>query len=271
VIASWNGLMLGAFAEAARVLAREDYRRIAENNAGFVLSQMRTPSGRMLRTWRGGHATVNGFLEDYALYAEALLELYQTTFEPRWFDAARELADAIMAHFADPGGGFFDASDDHESLLLRPKGSQDGAMPSGGAVASDVLVRLAEYTGERRYLDAATRALAQVQPAMAQAPLGFSRWLSALDLVLAPPAALAIVGENVDSMLGAVRSRYRPNLIVATAASEEAAPAIELLRGRESLGGQTTAYLCRQFACDRPVSTAEELESLLDPVRSTTR
>ena len=142
-------------------------------------------------------------------------------------------------------------------------------MPSGGAVAADVLVRLAEYTGERRYADAATAALAQVQGAMAQAPLGFSRWLSALDLVLAPPAALAIVGENAEPMLGAVRSRYRPNLVVAAAASEEAAPAIELFRGRESLGGQATAYLCRQFACDRPVSTASELESLLDGQRPT--
>ncbi len=269
VIASWNGLMLGAFAEAARVLGRDDYRLIAEKNAEFVLSQMRTPAGRMLRSWRGGHAKVNGFLEDYALYAEGLLELYQTTFEPRWFDAARELADAILEHFADPGGGFFDTSDDHESLLLRPKGTQDGAMPSGGAVAADVLVRLAEYTGERRYADAATAALAHLQGAMAQAPLGFSRWLSALDLVLAPPAALAIVGENAEPMLGAVRSRYRPNLVVAAAASEEAAPAIELFRGRESLGGQATAYLCRQFACDRPVSTASELESLLDGQRPT--
>ncbi len=142
-------------------------------------------------------------------------------------------------------------------------------MPSGGAVAADVLVRLAEYTGERRYADAATDALAHLQGAMAQAPLGFSRWLSALDLVLAPPAALAIVGENAEPMLGAVRSRYRPNLVVAAAASEEAAPAIELFRGRESLGGQATAYLCRQFACDRPVSTASELESLLDGQRPT--
>ena len=270
VIVSWNGLALCAFAEAARVLGRDDYRRIAEKNAEFVLSQMRTPGGRMLRTWRSGHAKVNGFLEDYALYAEGLVELYQTTFEPRWLDAARELADAILEHFSDPRGGFFDTSDDHESLLLRPKGTQDGAMPSGGAVAADVLVRLTEYTGERSYADVATAALAQVHAEMVQAPLGFSRWLSALDLVLAPPAALAIVGGNVEPMLRVVRARYRPNLVVAAAASQEAEPAIALLRGRVSLGGRTTAYLCRQFACNQPVSTAEELESLLDRPESTT-
>ncbi len=143
-------------------------------------------------------------------------------------------------------------------------------MPSGGAVAADVLVRLAEYTGERSYADAAAAALAQVHAEMVQAPLGFSRWLSALDLVLAPPAALAIVGGNAESMLRVVRARYRPNLVVAATVAREAGPAIALLRDRVPLGERTTAYLCRQFTCDSPVSTADELESLLDRPRSST-
>ena len=152
VLAGWNGLTLAAFAEAARVLDRDDYRAIAEKNAGFILARMRTPDGRMLRSWKDGQAKLNGYLEDYAHCADGLLELYQTTFDPHWFAAARGLADSILAHFSDPSGGFFDTSDDHEALIMRPKGVQDGALPSGAAMAAGVLLRLAHFTrrGELR-------------------------------------------------------------------------------------------------------------------------
>ena len=264
VLAGWNGLTLTAFAEAARALDRDDFRAVAERNAEFLLSQMRTPDGRMRRAWQNGHARLNGYLEDYAYVAEGLLELYQTTSEPCWFRAARELADAIIAHFADQAGGFFDTSDDHERLLLRPKGLHDGALPSGGAVAADVLVRLAEYTGEHPYAEAAESALAQVQHTAARAPLGFARWLSVLDLLLAPPQVLTIVGENAESMLRVVGDRYRPNLLLAVASAEGQAGEITVLEGHEALGGRATAYLCKHFMCEPPVSTAGELVAMLD-------
>ena len=263
VLASWNGLMLAAFAEAGRVLDRDDYLSIARKNAEFVLAEMRAPDSRLLRTWKGGRAKLNGYLEDYSHYADGLLELYQSTFEPRWFQAARDLGDAILEHFADPAGGFFDTSDDHETLLLRPKGIQDGAVPSGGAMAATVLLRLAEYTGEGRYADAAEGALTPLQPMMARAALGLAHWLAALDLMLAPPQGLAVVGDDLVPLLGVVRARFRPNLVVAAGPSGEDA-GIALLEGREGLGGRATAYLCRQFACERPVSSPEELAVLID-------
>jgi hypothetical protein len=262
VLASWNGLMLGAFAEAARVLGRDDYLSIAEKNATFVLAHMRTADGRLLRTWKGGRAKLNGYLEDYAHYADGLLELYQTTFAPRWFHAARDLGDAILEHFADPDGGFFDTSDDHEVLLLRPKGVQDGAVPSGGAMAASVLLRLAEYTGEGRYADAAEGALAAQQPLMARAPHGLAHWLAALDFMLAPPQGLAIIGDDPGPLLAVARACYRPNLVVAAGASGQDL-GIALLEGREALDGKATAYLCRQFSCERPVSNPEELALIL--------
>jgi len=271
VLASWNGLMLAAFAEAARVLARDDYRAIAEKNAEFVLEHMRTPEGRLLRSWPRGGTRLPGYLEDHAAYAAGLLELYQTTFDPRWFQAARDLAEITLVHFADSAGGFFDTSDDHESLLLRPKTTQDGALPSGAAMAAEVLIKLAEYTGEHRYSDAAVAALAPVQSLMARAPLGFAHWLGALDLLLAPPQALAIVGEESSEMLDVVRERWRPNLLVAVGAAQAATPmpgaaeanAPALLNAREAKGRQATAYLCRGSACEPPVSSAAELGALL--------
>ena len=207
VLSGWNGLMLAAFAEAARALDRDDYLEVARRNAEFLLTEMRDESGRMLRTWKRGQAKLNGYLEDYATVADGLLELYQTTFDVRWFAAARELGDAILAHFADPAGGFFDTSDDHEELLVRPKNVQDGASPSGGAVAAGVLLQLARFTGEGGYADAADRALAGVSLGMERAPLGFAYWLGVLAVTSAPPCELAIVGEDPEALL---RRRAQP-------------------------------------------------------------
>jgi uncharacterized protein YyaL (SSP411 family) len=263
VLTGWNGLMLSAFAEAARVLDRADYAQIAEHNAGFVLSQLRGTDGRLLRTWKGGRAKIDGYLEDSAFYAEGLLELYQTTFDPLWFDAAVGFADSILAHFADPAAGFFDTSDTHEALLFRPKETQDGAIPSGGSVAAMVLVKLGEFTGEARYVDAAETALASMADEMSQAPMGFASWLSALDLVLSPPRELAIVGSDLLPMLRVVRAAYRPNLIVAAQGQRERS-GVPLLRDRDAVNGATTAYVCRQYACELPVTSPEDLSALLD-------
>lgn len=261
VLIAWNGLMLSAFAEAARAFDREDYLTIAEMNAAFVLGQMRDQDGRLRRTWKAGQSRLNGYLEDYAHFAEGLLELYQSTFDPVWFDAAAGLADEILAHFSDPAGGFYDTSDDHEELLFRPKETQDGAMPSGGSVAAMVLAKLGEYTGESRYSEAALAAVAGMGEQMAQTPLGFAAWLSALDFILSPPSELAIIGPDPLPMLALVRATYRPGLVVAAKARDEDS-GISLFEGRDSIGGSTTAYLCRHFACERPVTTPEELGDL---------
>ena len=235
---------------------------VAETNAEFVLSQLRGPAGRLLRTWKGGEAKFNGYLEDYALYAEGLLELFQTTFDQAWFDAAVELADLMLAHFTDPASGFFDTSDDHEQLLFRPKETQDGAMPSGGSVAAMVLAKLGAFTGDTGYSDAAEAALASMRAEMSRAPLGYASWLSTLDFVLSDPSELAIVGADPLSMLRLVRSTYRPHLVVAAKTGDDDR-GVPLLTDRGAVGGATTAYLCRHFACERPVTSAEDLAALL--------
>ena len=113
--------MLAAFAEAARAFDNPDYLTAARRNARFILSELRTPEGRLLRTWKDGRASLNGYLEDYSYLLEGLLALYQATFESEWFAAAREIADVMIERFADPQGGFFDTSDDHERLITRPE------------------------------------------------------------------------------------------------------------------------------------------------------
>lgn len=265
VLTAWNGLMLAAFAYAARVLQRDDYRAIAERNAHFVLRELRDARGRLYRSWKEGVARVNGYLEDYANLAEGLLVLYETTFDARWFVAARELAETMLAHFGDPQGGFFDTSDDHETLIVRPKDVQDNATPSGNAMAVLVLLKLAAFTGESRYADAAQRALASVSHIVARAPLGFAQWLCAFDFALSHPKEIAIIGtpETSCDLLAVVQGEYRPNQVVALGMSEESSP-IPLLHHRSQVNGRATAYVCHNFACQQPVTEPERLAEQLD-------
>ncbi|HEX9736461.1 MAG TPA: thioredoxin domain-containing protein [Thermoanaerobaculia bacterium] len=265
-LASWNGLMLAAVAEAARVLERADYRDLAERNATFLLERLRTREGRLRRSWKDGRATLNGYLEDYASVAEGLLALYETTFDPRWFGAARELMDEALLHFADPGGGFFDTSDDHEELVARPKGVQDNAVPSGNAMATTVLLKLAAWTGEGRYRDAAEAALRPVGPYLGRHPTGFAQWLTALDFALAPVREIAIAGDpgaaDTQRLLASARVGYRPHQVVAVGVPA-AAETIPLLAERPLIGDHATAYVCRGFVCELPVSDPGELAAQL--------
>jgi uncharacterized protein YyaL (SSP411 family) len=227
---------------------------------------MRTSAGRLLRTWKDGQAKLNGYLEDYACVIEGLLELYQTTFDEKWFLAARALADAMLQHYADPAGGFFDASDDHETLVTRPKDLQDNAVPSGNAMAATVLLKLAAFTGEDRYYRHAEDLLGALQSALIQSPLGFAQWLSALDFALSNPKEIAIVGDqqsgDVRALLDVIRAGYRPQQVVALGAPDRPST-IPLLLDRPAIDNRATAYVCVRFACQRPTTDPQILSEQL--------
>ena len=268
VLTSWNGLMLAAFAEAARVLDRGDYRQVAERNADFVLRELRGGDGRLMHVGYAGAASVPGMLEDYAYLIEGLLALYQTTFAPRWVEAAVALADEMIARFgmlsADDGEvvGFYD-TEDTSDLITRPREVQDNAVPSGNAMAATALQTLARLSGEARYASIATRALAPMQRAMGEMPLGFAQWLVALDGALATPVEVAIVGDPVDgatqALIAGARAGYAPHRLVAV--GEGSVPG--LLAHRERVGGRPTAYVCRDRVCLPPVTAPEALRELL--------
>jgi uncharacterized protein YyaL (SSP411 family) len=268
VLTSWNGLMLASFAEAARTLDREDYQEIAESNAKFLLRELRQENGRLLRTWENGEAKLNGYLEDYSYLIEGLLELHQTTFDPRWFVAAQELAETMIAFFQAPQGGFFDTSDDHETLITRPRDLQDNATPSGSAMATAILLKLGSFTNDLRYVDIAHQALAQMQPMMAQYPLGFGQWLQALSYTLSQPGEIAIIGDpgsaDTQALLRVVRDGYRPFQVVALGAPDAQRLAVPLLEDRGLVNGRAAAYVCRDFACQAPVTEPEGLREQLE-------
>jgi uncharacterized protein len=268
ILTSWNGLMLASLAEAARVFQREDYYQAAVRCGEFLLDKLMTVDGRLLHTYKNGAAKIDGYLEDYATLIDALIELYQMTFDERWFVEARRLADTVLAHFAAPDGGFFDTSDDHEALIVRPRNVQDNATPSGNSVMSKNLVRLAAYTGVADYDEAARGMLRLLTEAMQQYPLGFGEALSAADMLVRGLAEVAIVGSldkpAAAQLLLIVQQPYRPNVIVALSSDDvDGEHPIPLLSYRTQRGGQPTVYVCRHFACKMPVTTVGEVESLL--------
>jgi hypothetical protein len=272
-LAAWNGLAIAAFADAAVALDATDprlatgYRTAAERAATTILDGLLRPDGSLGRSWKDGRAVGNGVLEDYTHLADGLLALYEADFDERWFTTARSLIDRVQDRFADPAGGFFDTADDHERLVTRPKDVQDNAVPSGNAVAAEVLLRLHAWTGESAYRAAAERALRTVVPYVTRYATGFARWLTAMDLSLAPVLEIAIVGPADDpatvALLGEARRGYRPNQVVALSA-EPSASSIPLLDGRVAQDGHATAYVCRAFACRLPVTAAHAMRRQLE-------
>ncbi len=272
-LAAWNGLAIAAFADAAVAFAASDadaaarYRAAAEGAASAIVGGLLGPDGSLGRSWKDGRAVGRGVLEDYTHLADGLLALYEATFDERWFETARGLMDRVLAHFADPAGGFFDTADDHEQLVTRPKDVQDNAVPSGNAMAARVLLRLAAWTGVGTYRDAAEQAMRTVVPFVARYATGFAQWLSAMDLALSPAIEVAIVGSPgdtaTDDLLAEVRRGYRPNQVVSVAA-DPAASAVPLLAERVAIGGRPTAYVCRGFVCRLPVTAPDALAAQLE-------
>ncbi len=262
ILTAWNGLMLAAFAEAGRVLDNPRYLDAARRNAEFLLENLTTANGRLWRTWKDGRAKLSGYLEDYAFLADGLLALYQSTFDEQWFSTAQNLMDTVLAHFRDPtGGGFFDTADDHPELVVRPKDLQDNATPSGNAMAVRTLLYLAAYTGDDRYFRPATQALGALQPVMRRYATGFGHWLGAAALADIGVQEIALVGNRTHpqmaKMLAWVQKPYRPCQIVAQSSGGESV--IPLLHDRPAQNGEPTAYVCRNFTCQLPVTTATAL------------
>jgi hypothetical protein len=275
-LAGWNGLMLAAFADAAGALLRAPdgelaaagrrYRDIADVAAARLLAVLLDEGGRLRRSWKDGQPRHAGTLEDHACLADGLLALYDATADERWFAAARGLAETILAHFADPGGGFFDTADDAEQLVARPRSAEDNALPSGNAMTALVLLRLAALTGDGRYADAAEGALGLVGTAPTRYPTAFAQWLVALDWRAGPVDEIALVGEPGDARIGRLldvaRAGYRPRQVIAVA-PDPAVSLVPLLQARFALRGLPTAFVCRDFSCRQPVTEPEALAALL--------
>jgi uncharacterized protein YyaL (SSP411 family) len=259
-LTSWNALMISALADAGAVLGRQDYLDAARTCAEFVLGELRDEQGRLLRSWKDGRARLNAYLEDHAFLLEALLTLYESSFEPRWFAAARELADTLIDRFADADhGGFFETSTDHERLLARRKDLEDHPIPAGNSSAAYGLLRLGALTGEHRYEHHGESVLRLLHELAPRHPQAFGHLLQALDFQLSEPREVALVGSDTAALEAVVRREFRPHIVVAGGEPD----GVPLLQDREPVEGRATAYVCERFACKAPVTTPDQLEALL--------
>jgi uncharacterized protein len=266
VLTAWNALMIGSFAKAAQVLDKPEYAQVAVRAADFLLTRMRQPDGRLFRTTFSGMAPkLNGYLEDYAYLLDALVTLYETTFEPRWITSALELTMIMIDQFWDnEEGGFFYTGKDHESLIARNKDPHDNATPSGNSMAVTALLRLAKLTGDAELFDKAEQTLKLFGGLMARSSTAAGQMLNALDFYLGPIQEIAVVGEasnpEVIEVLRTLRRKFRPRQVVAWKAPKDEAPdVLPLLKDRDAKGAVTT-YVCENFACQAPLVGAQALK-----------
>lgn len=270
VLTAWTAMMVKSFAQAARVLRRDDYLAAAIKATEFVLNVNRK-DGRLLRSYKNGQARFNAYQEDYAYLIDALIALYEATFQTKWLLEARSLTNLMIDQFWDKEeGGFFFTSNDHESLITRSKEYSDNATPSGNSIAVDALLKLKHIFNDDQYEAMAVKVFNMLNRALERFPGGFGHMLGALDFHFAQVKEIAIIGslESIETkeLLDAVYQSYLPNkvVVVAEPTDQEASQLISLLANRTMIDGKATAYVCENFTCKQPVTRAGELSIQLN-------
>jgi hypothetical protein len=263
VLSSWNGLAISAFAYAYQVTGEQRYLDGARGAADFIIKNL-IKDGRLLRRYRDGDAAFDGALDDYAFMAAALVDLYETTFDPSWLREAIKLAEKMVKLFwDDSSGGFMSSSGD---LLVKVKEGYDGPTPSGNSVAALTLLRLAELTGREEFRLKAEGTMKVFGDAMESSPFSHTFMLCALDfwfgsreIVVAGPAA----DPAVRQMLAEIRKRFLPDKVLA-AADDKVSEVTSLTQGKTAIGGRPTVYICQNFACKSPITDLGSLKKELD-------
>jgi uncharacterized protein len=271
ILTSWNGLMISAFAAAGAALNEPRYAEAARRAAEFILERMYS-GGVLLRRYRAGDAAIPGFLDDYSMFAQALLDLYETQFDRRHLNLAIEIVDKMRERFEDhEKGGFFSSPEGDPDLVLRMKDDYDGAEPSGNSVAAMNLLRLAQMTNRLEYREAAERTVAAFEPRLSVAAAALPQMLAACEFLTSEPRQIVIAGEkdaaDTRALLRVVFTQFAPDRIVLLVDSEAARAALSAgipsIGAMQKLDERAAAYVCRNYACQLPVSDPVQLAGLL--------
>ena len=261
LLVSWNGLMIGAMARAARVLGRPDLAESATRAVDFIRAELWS-DGRLKATYKDGRARLAGYLDDYAFLAHGLLELLQCRWRSSDLTFACELVDVLLAHFADERGGFFFTADDHEQLIHKPKPFADEAVPAGNGVIAVTLVQLGHLLGEQRYLDAADTTVRAALHAVDRYPEGHATLLRALDELLTPPALIVVRGTPVEltAWQPTLDAGYHPHRLAFAIPNDAQLPGLLAERAPRST---PVAYICTGMTCRAPITALPELKAAL--------
>jgi uncharacterized protein YyaL (SSP411 family) len=274
ILTAWNGLMLSGLVQAYTILGDTEALEAAQRTIGFLQQQM-WRDGRLLRSYKDGQAKLNGYLDDYAFLAAALLDAFEATLNREYFNWAETLTTTMLDEFwDDEQGGFFFTGKSHESLIDRTKSAFDQAIPSGNAVATKTLLRLYHYTGQNDYLQRAERVLNLFAQSMEQQPFGLGAMFNTLDFYLRKPQEIVMVGDpnaaDTQALLQTIHAQYLPNRILVQLDPQRldadlgALPLLrELMVGKTQVEGKATVYVCHNFACSLPMTDADELARYL--------
>lgn len=267
VLTSWSALMISAFVDGYRVLGEKRYLDTAIKATNFILDQMRTSDGRLLRTYGRGQAKLDGYLDDYAYMVQALLDLCAVDFSPRWYEQAQLLTEIMLRDFSDESdGSFFYTSKDHESLITRTKSFFDGSTPSSTSVATYNLLRLSRLSGNDAYDQRARTVMKLYASYFQRVPDQFSNMLCALDFALAAPIEIVLVADGSKNdwspLFTALHSSYLPNAVILlhdVSTKSGGTTANPLVDGRTLVDGKPAVYICKSYACERPITDPQQL------------
>jgi uncharacterized protein YyaL (SSP411 family) len=260
VVASWNGLMLRAFAESARIFRAPEYFEAAEIAGAFLWKEL-VRDGRTVRAWMEGNARVSGFLEDYAALGLGFVGLYQATFNRPWLDKARAMADACVQWFWDEKeGAFFDTPSDGETLITRPRDFADNATPAGSSLAAELQLFMAEYFGDADARGRADRVLNSLSGTIPRMPVMLGHLLGAADMAVHGAVQVAITGSGTQDLENAVHRQYLPSLVLSHGNGQELL-GMPIYEGR--ISEAAIAFVCRGYSCDLPAKSTEALASQL--------
>ena len=269
IIAAWNGLLLSGLAEAIKITGASSCLEASRRTVEFIFGRM-FRDGYLLHVYKDGQAKLRGYLDDYAFVALGLLDLYEVLLDRSLIDRAMELADIMLREFWDErGGGLFYTGKSHQPLISRAKPVFDASIPSGNAIAAQLLLRLYHLVGAEDYHTRAETILRSYYDAMVSQPFGFAHMLCALDQYLHPAKEIVIVGERSDArttdLIKEIHSLYLPNKAVQIFAPGESLEKVSpLMVGKQQIDGRPTAYVCQNFTCSAPVTSWAELKRLLE-------
>ncbi|MGH9388574.1 MAG: thioredoxin domain-containing protein, partial [Vicinamibacteria bacterium] len=281
ILTDWNGLMIMSLAQGARVLRDPRLTEAARRAADLLLAELVRPDGRLLHRYRAGEAAIAGYIGDYASFANALFDLYQATFEPRYLAEARRLTHEMVRLFWDKErGGFYFSGEGAEELIAPTREIYDGAVPSGNSLAALALLRIGRLTGERELERRAVELFTSFSGAVGEGPSAYTQLLIALDFALGPSNEIILSAEpgaaELDDMIAVIFSRWNPNKVVAFRPIDDAAaaPVVEIIpfiENQKAIGGKATAYVCENYICAKPAVGVDELESRLRDPRPPSR
>ena len=266
VITSWNGLMISGFLAGYRITDDVNYFDIAKKSIDFFEKSFKK-NNMLHRTFKNNNPKLNGYLDDYAYMANASIDMFENTSEPKYLEFATNLANHLIIHFWDDStDGFFFTSDSHEKLIIRPKNNYDLSMPSGNSVAAYVLLRLHHITQNKQFLEIAKKIIEAQATAAAENPFAFGYLLNVLYLYHQKPTEITIINDKNFELISALQKKFLPESIMITVRNNDNLNSLSkhaFFSGKEFQDDKTTVFVCKNFSCSLPLSDLSEIEKEL--------